>query len=139
MMLDPLSSLQTGLIAHIQSLPNLIELLGSPVRIYDHLPPEPSYPYISLGHCQASQIGGLATDVTEIVTTLSIVSRFCGSEEVKSIVAALRLSLDQTDLSLIDQHLVSLRVSFVDVFRAADGRTYYGLMRLRCVIHEPSY
>jgi hypothetical protein len=100
------------------------------------VPETPVCPYVILGRVQAQGIGGVnvsAGEVTEQSLTLMITSRFGGSEEVKGIIAALRGLIDQADVMLTDHHLVSLWVSFVDVFRSADQLTIYGVVRVRAV------
>jgi hypothetical protein len=86
---------------------------------------------VTFGRVSAQSIGGVGAEVTEQVLNLMCVSRFGGSEEAKAIAAELRVLLDGAALDLAG--LVSLRVSYVDVFRSADQRTTYALVRLRAV------
>ena len=81
----------------------------------------------------AQAIGGIGAEVTEQVLNLTCVSRYTGTGEVKAMTGEIRALLDGAELSVGGQHLVSLRVVFVDVFRAADNLTIYGLVRLRAV------
>ena len=69
----------------------------------------------------------------EHALTLTVVSRFGGAEEARQVSALVRTSLDDVALTVDGQALVSLRVTFSDVFRAADWRTTYGVLRLRAV------
>jgi len=124
--------LQAGLLAYLRGQASLAVWLGTPARVYDQPPAGVSYPYISFGRVAAQSIGGVGGDVTEQVLNLMCVSRFDGSEEVKAMAAELRVLLDGVALEV--PGLVSLRVSYVDVFRAADQRTTYALVRLRAVI-----
>jgi hypothetical protein len=133
---DALTDVQTALIGHLRAQATLAPWLGSPARIYDQVPETPVFPYVSLGRVQALDTGGInagAGAVTEQSLTLMVTSRFGGSEEVKAIIAELRGLIDQGDVTLSDHHLVSLWVSFVDVFRSADQLTVYGLVRVRAV------
>ena len=133
MTLDPERALIGAIYAHLRADPTLNALLGTPPRIYDEPPPDPVYPFLTLGRSQAKQWGGVLGEGIEHALTLTAVSRFGGAEEARALVALVRTSLDDVDLTLEDQHLVSLRVSFSDVFRAADWRSIYGVMRLRAV------
>ncbi len=127
--------LQASLLAYLRGQASLAVWLGTPARVYDQPPVEVLYPYVTFGRMSAQSIGGVGTDVTEQVLNLMCVSRFGGSEEVKAIAAELRVLLDGAALELAG--LVSLRVSYIDVFRAADQRTTYALVRLRAVTEAP--
>jgi len=132
MSLDPLRSLQKGLIAHLQNHAPLKTWLGDPVRLYDAVPPDPVYPFVRIDRAEAQALSGLDADATEQIITLRILSDFDGSEEARAIASELRVALDQAQIVLEDQHLVSLRVTYLDVFRGAE-RMVYGLIRLRAV------
>lgn len=123
--------LQAALLAYLRGAASLAVWLGSPARVYDQPPAGVVYPYVSFGRVSAQSIGGIGAEVTEQVINLMCVSRFDGSEEAKAMAAELRVLLDGADLEVAG--LVSLRVSYVDVFRAADQRTTYALVRLRAV------
>lgn len=132
-MSDPVLELQAALIAWLRGQGVLQTWLGDPVRFYDQLPQAVEYPYVTFGRVTAQSIGGLGAEVTEQTLNLLCVSRHAGTEEVKAMAGALRELLDGAELSVAGQHLVSLRVVFVDVFRAADNRTIYGVVRIRAV------
>lgn len=122
---------QAALLAYLRGQASLAIWLGTPARVYDQPPAGVLYPYVAFGRVSAQSIGGVGADVTEQVLNLMCVSRFDGSEEVKAIAAELRVLLDGAALEVAG--LVSLRVSYIDVFRAADQRTTYALVRLRAV------
>ena len=128
---DPVLDLQAALLVYLRGQASLAVWLGAPARVYDQPPTEVLYPYVTFGRVSAQSIGGVGTEVTEQVLNLMCVSRFGGSEEAKAIAAELRVLLDGAALDLAG--LVSLRVSYIDVFRAADQRTTYALVRLRAV------
>lgn len=136
MSLDPVLDLQAALLTYLRGQASLAVWLGAPARVYDQPPVQPLYPYITLGRASSQSIGGLGAEVTEQVLTLMCISRFGGVEEAKAISAELRVLLDAASLSLSHQHLVSLRVSYIDVFRAADQRTTYALVRIRAVSEQ---
>ncbi|MGZ3306250.1 MAG: DUF3168 domain-containing protein [Asticcacaulis sp.] len=132
-MSDPVLDLQAALLAYLRAQPSLGAWLGDPARVYDARPAEAAYPYLAFSRVEAQAIGGIGPEVTEQTLSLIAVSRFDGTEEAKAIAGELRVLLDQAELSLTGNHLVSLRVVFVDVFRAADQRTVYAVVRLRAV------
>ncbi len=125
-----LSDVQGALMAHLraQDLP----VLGSPVRVWDQPPRDPVFPYVAFGRVAAQSIGGIGPEVSEQVITLSAVSHFGGAEEAKAIADALGDVLDGVDV-VTDAVRLSVRVSYVDVFRSSDLETTYALIRLRVV------
>ena len=134
-MSDPVLDLQAALLAYLRGQASLAVWLGAPARVYDQPPVDVLYPYVTFGRVSAQSIGGVGTEVTEQVLNLMCVSRFGGSEEAKAIAAELRVLLDGAALEMAEEltSLVSLRVSYVDVFRSADQRTTYALVRIRAV------
>lgn len=130
--LDPLRDLQKGLIAYLKDHAPLQTWLGAQVRIHDAVPPEPVYPYVLVDRVEAQPFGGVGVAATEQAVTLRVVSDFDGTEEARAIASELRVALDQAQVPLDSHHLVSLRVTYLDVFRGAD-RTVFALLRLRAV------
>lgn len=133
MSLEAHLDLQQALFNAVKSAPNLHSLLGNPVRFFDQRPKGASYPYLMLQRAQGRPVDADSA-CEEIILSLLCVSRFDGSEEVKSIIAEVRALLEGTPLTLSAHSLVNLRISYVDVFKAADRFTIYGLMRLRAVV-----
>ncbi|MFT3998401.1 MAG: DUF3168 domain-containing protein [Asticcacaulis sp.] len=131
--LDPLRALQKGLLSHLKAHDRFKIWLGDPVRVYDAVPTETLWPFVQIERAEAQPFGGLNTDATEQAVTLRVLSDFDGTEEARAIVSELRVALDQAQITLDDQHLVSLRVTYLDVIRGAQKRTVYGLVRLRAV------
>ena len=141
MTLDPERALSAALIAALRADPGLQPLLAG--RVYDEPPPDPDYPYLHVGRMQSRPWGGASgpeeAEGVETVVTLTCVSRFGGAEEAKAVAGAVRAALHDAALPLApDQRLISLRCTYADVFRAADWRSTYGVVRLRAVT-EPAF
>jgi hypothetical protein len=134
---DPDSALQIAILAKLASQTSLQPLLGNPPRVYDEPPLDLVYPFITLGSSQTRPYGGqvdpVSLEATEHAISLTIASVSGGTEEVKILLGLVRQALHGTDLSLEDHRLINLRVTFADVFRAADWRSTYGVLRLRAV------
>lgn len=134
---DADSALQVAVLARLVSEASLQPLLGNPPRIYDEPPLDLVYPFITLGSSQTRPYGGLVDPVgleaTEHAISLTIASVSGGTEEVKTLLGLVRLALHGVALTLEDHRLINLRVTFADVFRAADWRSTYGVLRLRAV------
>ena len=133
MSLDPERALQQALLTKLRGNGDLTALLGNPPRVYDEPPADLVYPYVSLGRSETRPWGGLDGEGLEHVLNLTVVSVFGGSEEAKAVMALVRLSLHGAALSLDGHRLINLRVTYADLFKAADWRSTFGVLRLRAV------
>ena len=131
--MSPDLALQKALLEHLRTDETLTALLGDPARIHDEPPAQRVWPLVVFGRAQTRPWGGLDGEGLEHVLTLTCLSRFDGTEEAKAVVAALRARLHNAELTLDGWRLVNLRVTYGDVFRAADGKTVQGVIRLRAV------
>ena len=134
---DADSALQIAILAKLASQVSLQPLLGNPPRVYDEPPLDLVYPLVTLGSSQTRPYGGLVDPVsleaTEHAVSLTIGSVSAGTEEVKTLLGLLRAALNGAALTLQDHRLINLRVTYADVFRAADWKSTYGVLRLRAV------
>ena len=133
MSLDPERALQLALLTKLRANGALTALLGNPPRVHDEPPADPVYPYVSLGRSETRPWGGLDGEGLEHVLRVTVVSVFGGSEEAKAVMALVRLSLHGAALSLDGHRLINLRVTYADLFKAADWRSTFGVLRLRAV------
>ncbi len=131
--MSPDLALQKALLDHLRADADLAALLGDPPRVHDQAPAQPVWPMVLFGRAETRPWGGLDGEGLEHALTLTCLSKFDGAEEAKAIVAALRARLHNAALTLDGWRLVNLRVTYGDVFRAADGRTIHGVLRLRAV------
>ena len=108
-------------------------LLGDPARIYDDPPPDPVFPYVSLGRVESRASDAASVNAIEHALTLHVWSRYGGRAEALDVVAALRTALHNAPLTVSGRTLVFLFAQFADVFRSGDGRTTHGILRLRAM------
>lgn len=108
-------------------------VLGDPARIYDDPPPDPVFPYVTLGRVESRTAEASETQALEHAITLHVWSRYGGRAEALDVIAALRAALHDADLEVEGRKLVFLFVAFTDVFRSGDGRTTHGVVRLRAL------
>ncbi|MBN8552265.1 MAG: DUF3168 domain-containing protein [Caulobacterales bacterium] len=135
MSLDPERALQKALINRLRANDGLTALMIHPTAIHDQPPEDVGWPHLVIGRCESRPYPAEGP-TTELILTLTARSRFGGSEEAKAINAALRAALTEPELSLEAGRIVSLRVTYQDVFRAADWNTTLGVSRLRVVIDQ---
>lgn len=128
-------ALQKGLIAHLASDAGVTALLGDPARIWDASPDKPAFPHLLIGR-SVSRPARWEGRGAEHTLTLTIVSRFRGTEEAKAVLAAARLSLTDAAIASDGVRTVSLGVTFADVYPAPDGLRTFAVMRVRAVTEE---
>lgn len=128
-------ALQKALIAHLKADAAVQALLGEPARVWDAAPADPGFPHLLIGRCESRPVGADGGGVEQALT-LTVVSRFRGTEEAKAALAAVRSALNDASLDADGVRTVSLRVSFADVFPGADGARTFAVLRVRAVTEE---
>lgn len=108
-------------------------LLGDPARIYDDPPPDPAFPYVTLGSVEGRNVDSSTVNAIEHTLTLHVWSRYGGRAEALDVIGALRDALHEAPLSVAGRNLVFLFAQLADVFRSGDGRTTHGILRLRAM------
>ena len=134
-MRDHEGALVKALIAWLKGDGGLQALLGDPVRVWDQPPEEPAFPHLLIGKGESRGLNADGGGV-EHRLTLTCVSRFNGMEEVRAVAAAVRARVADAPLETDGVRAVSLGVTFTDVFRSADLKRAWAVMRLRAVTEE---
>jgi hypothetical protein len=134
-MSDHESALQKALIGWLKDDAALQALLGEPARIWDEPPKTPAYPNLRIGRSQSRPVAADACGI-EHTLTLHCVSRFAGTEEARAMCAAVRARIEEAVLEADGVKTVSLRATFVDVFRSQDLRRTYGVIRVRAITED---
>lgn len=111
-------------------------VLGNPARLYDAPPPDPVFPYATLGRVESQAMDASGGQALEHGVTLHVWSRYGGRAEALDAIAALRDALHDAALNVAGRRLVFLFAQFSDVFRSGDGVTTHGVLRLRA-LSEP--
>jgi hypothetical protein len=128
-------ALQKALIAHLKADAAVTALLGEPARIWDAAPKDAAFPHLLIGRCESRPLGADGGGVEQAMT-LTVVSRFRGTEEAKAVLAAVRVALTDAVLEADGVRTVNLRVTFADVFPGADGARTFAVLRVRAVTEE---
>lgn len=124
-----MSAIRAAALAHA----DVQAVLGDPARLYDDPPPNPVFPYVTLGRLETRATDASGAPALEHAVTLHAWSRYGGRAEALDVIDALRTALHDVDLDLDERRLVFLFASFSDVFRSGDGRTTHGVLRLRAL------
>ncbi|MEE9347597.1 MAG: DUF3168 domain-containing protein [Robiginitomaculum sp.] len=104
--------------------------LGQIPRLYDYVPEDPIYPYLTYGALRIVDESGDDSPLTGHTMTLHIWSRYGGRAEVLDILNAVRRVVESGAVSPNDARLVGANVLYMDSFRTSDGRGLHGLIRV---------
>lgn len=122
-------ALAKAVLARLKADPGVAALVDG--RVWAAAPTEPGFPHLLLSRAESRPMRAEGCGV-EHGLTLTCVSRFRGSEEAKAVLAAVRVALDGT-LEADGLRTVSLSAGFAEVFAAADGARWFGVIRVRAV------
>ena len=105
-------------------------VLGDVPRLYDYLPEDPLFPYLTYGPMRTVDIGGDEAALHSHILTLHVWSRYGGRAEAINILRAVSQVVLTRAFELGDIHLIRRHILYSDILRAPDGRTLHGLLRL---------
>ena len=129
--------LQQALFAALSADATLQGMLGSPARVFDHVPQDSAFPYVVIGEATSGPFDGKTENGMEQTLTIHAWSRYRGLKEVKQIMAAVTASLDDQALAISGHTLVLLRFEFAATFLDPDGMTRHGVQRFRALTQGP--
>lgn len=114
-------------------------LLGSPMRLYDHVPPDAVFPFVTLGEMQAEPFDTFDHDGMAQLVTLHVWSRQRGRKESKAIMDALYQRLHHGALTISGRQLVLCRFLEAEALLEDDGLTYHGVARYQVLTRGVSW
>ncbi|MBK3745622.1 DUF3168 domain-containing protein [Paraburkholderia aspalathi] len=133
-MTSPTLELQQALFSRLTTNAALIALIGD--RVYDWVPENPTYPYVSFGPMDETSADADCVDAFEISMQLDVWSRSVGYEEARQVADVIRRAL-KADLSLTENALVYLVHRQTRVFRDPDGLTSHAALTFEAVAEQP--
>lgn len=129
--MSPERALAAALRAAILGDPACAALIAD--RVHDEAPLEAVFPFLTLGEVRSQAADSAGASALEHTLTLHAWSRYGGKAEAMEVLSALRSALHDRPLAVAGRRLVLLLGVFTDVFRAPDGRTTHGVLRLRAI------
>lgn len=99
--------------------------------VYDHVPQDAAFPYVSIDAQQVNEADYLASRMDERFIYLTVWSRYRGQKEVLGILANMDTALHRKRLALDTGTMVICHVARKATMKDADGVTYQGSMTLR--------
>ena len=128
-------AVRQALVARLRANVDVSALVAA--RIFDHAPEREGFPYVSVRTSNASE-WDTSTDFGKIITIeTNAYSRKEGRKEAETVLHAIELAMRSwAPAVLTDHRLINIRFEMGDVFREADGKTYFGYARFRAVTEE---
>lgn len=113
-------------------------LIGDPARVYDDVPADAAFPFVTFGDAAANDWSAAGTLGSEHLITLHVWSRYEGHKEAQQILEALEALLHDASLSPTGHALINLRFVSSGIIRDPDGATTHGFIRFRAVTEQTS-
>ena len=132
-MSDALFSVQQAVIAALTASAEVQAVLGSPPRLYDHVPPGALFPYVVYGPVHVAPHDTKTEVGFEQIITLDIWSRYRGGRETRDIFQALYDTLHRASLSVSGQVFLSCEFHSADLSLDGDGLTYHAAARFSII------
>ena len=130
-MTAPAAELQRAVFDALAANAALAALVGA--RIYDHVPANAAYPYVSFGRTSIYDWSTGTESGSEQLFTLHIWSKAKGKKETLEIMEHARALLEDARLDLNQHSLVNMRLEFAEARHDEDLALYHGLLRFRAV------
>lgn len=125
----PLQGLLYSTLSSYTALTSLI------TGVYDNVPSDAVFPYVTLGESTGTDWGTKNSDGENIVATLHCWSQYPGKKEAKQILDQMLQALSQP-LSMSGFNIVVNKLEYIDVLDDKDGITKHGILRLRFMIGQ---
>lgn len=134
-MTSPSLELQATVIARLKAVSALSALVG--VRVYDNVPSDATFPYLSWGPEQAIQQDAECITGFDISLQIDAWSRGVGLGEVKQIEEQVRLALHNYETEMTTNGLVSIEHTSTQFLRDPDGKTNHAVIEFSAFIEQP--
>jgi|GEM_PF-506719 len=136
---DSLWRIQTALYSHLGSCGALTSLLAAGAAgIFDHVPAQSAFPYITLTDCAARPFDTQQYNGFEAMITIDSFSQADGSQQLRQITTALHEALHNKDFAIDGHTLLLCQAQDTLITQDADGETYVGRQRFRLLVDTPA-
>lgn len=107
------------------------------VGVYDLVPPNAAFPYVSLGSTWETQDDAECIQAVELGMRIDVWSRSIGSAEARRIADTIRSSLHDAEIELAENALALIEHKRTDTMRDPDGITTHVAIEIAAVIETP--
>lgn len=126
------TALQQALVTVLAADPEVMAVLGDPVRIFADRPVNAAYPFASWGRVETVARHAEGASLTEMRLTLDV---WCRDSDPSAVLGVLRQALRRADINLPEPvRLISLVPAYSDIFSTRNARLRRGIIRLRALV-----
>ena len=104
--------------------------------VYDFVPQESTYPYVTIGDDDYKWWGAMGLDGGEYVVQVDVWSQAEGRSECKTLLGLVAAVLHNGSLTVASNTHISTRLQFQDTIKEADGLTHHGVQQYKVFLHE---
>ena len=133
-MTSPVLELQGAIVARLKANAAVSALIGP--RVYDAVPDNPAFPYVSFGPADEISDDVDCVDGFEITMQIDCWSRSVGFPEVRRISDAVRAAL-KAEMTIANNALVYFEHRITRVFRDPDGLTSHAAISFQAFAEQP--
>jgi len=142
-MTSPSHELQVAIVQRLEADVEIAALVGG--RVFDDVPSEgyrkedtgAAWPYISMGPSDELSDDADCIVGFEISFQIDCWSRAVGFPEVRKMADAVRRALDDEDLTLSDNAMISFRHRVTRFMRDPDGKTSHAALSFTALVEQP--
>lgn len=131
---DGMLAVQAAIYAKLNGDSTLLALAAG--GVYDSVPENTEYPYITIGDQSAKDLGANTFKGMDITHTIHTWAQGRGKKVAKQIMARIYDLLHECSLTVTGQKVVFVRFDFSDLSLDPDGVTYHGVQRFRILTRE---
>lgn len=135
-MSDAMFAVQDAVYTALAADSGVQALLGSPVRVYDHVPPDATFPFLTLGAVQAEGFDTKERVGTRQTVVLHVWSRYRGSREVKNILSVVHDLLHLGNFAVAGHELAACRWRSAETLLDDDGLTRHGVAQYEIITQK---
>lgn len=130
-MSDPSGPLQQAILALLEAAP----ALPHGAIVYDEVPQDAAFPYVSFGECQVlPDKAACFEDDVEVFLSLDAWSRTQGFAQVKAVAASVVDKLDDAEPAVTGFRVILFELSSLEYLRDPDGKTRRARISFRSLI-----
>jgi hypothetical protein len=126
MLTDPTQPLQDAITARLLADQDIVDLVVD--RVFDRIPNNPTFPYVSFGEIQVLPETAEGTDAAQTFVTLHVWDRFKSSAATKNLARLIVAALHDTDLTLPEGQVQSLMLESSRTLPDPDGLTMHAVL-----------
>ena len=111
-------------------------LIGAGLTIYDAVPDNADFPYVTIGYAQESPDDTHTSRGRKIISTIHVWSRYPGAKEIKELTATIISTLDRASFTLPDWHHVYTLFDSATYLQDPDGITRHAVVEFRSLLQQ---